>query len=124
MNARIALASLIAVAGMAAPPALARAPEPSAVTIDNYHAKDEALHFPGHVESSRKCEKNRKVIIHTTGPGAEGKIGSDKTNSKGKFRVTHPIPLPGEEAYAEVKRSTVGDMKCGRDESPPISLAG
>ncbi len=124
MKAKIALTSLIAIAAMAAQPALARAPEPSAVTIDNYHGEDGNVVFPGHVESSKKCEKDRKVTIHTTGPGAEGKIGSDETSSKGKFRVTEPIPVEGTEAYAKVKRSTAGEVTCGGDKSPSISLAG
>ena len=115
---------LIVIAAAAMQPAVARAPEPSAVTIDNYHGEDGTLYFPGHVESSKKCEKDRKVTVHTTGPGAEGKIGSDETNSKGKFRVTEPIPVPGTEAHAVVKRSTPGDLTCGSDKSPPISLAG
>jgi hypothetical protein len=124
MNARIALVSLIAIGTIAAQPALARAPKPSTVTIDNYYAQNETLYFEGRVQSSKKCEKNRKVTIHTTGPGAEGKIGADRTNSRGKYRVTHPIPVPGTDAHAEVKRSTAGDVTCGKDKSPPISLAG
>jgi hypothetical protein len=124
MKAGIALTALIVIAAAAMQPAVARAPKPSAVTIDNYHGEDGTLFFPGHVESSKKCERNRKVTVHTTGPGAEGKIGSDETNSKGKFRVSDPSPVPGTDAHAEVKRVEIGNVTCGSDKSPSISLAG
>ena len=124
MKARIAATALIMLAAAAVEPAVARAPEPSVVTVDNYHGEDGVIYFPGHVESSKKCEPGRKVTIHTTGPDAEGKIGSDETNSKGKYRIIEPAPVEGTEAYAQVKRSTVGNVTCAGDKSPSFSLAG
>ena len=125
MKPGIVLTSLFAIVALAVQPALARAPEPSEVTIDNYHSENEVLYFPGHVESSKKCEKDRKVTIYAFGGSdPDGKIGSDETNSKGKFKVTKPLPVNGEQAYAAVKKSSPGAVNCGSDESPPVNLSG
>jgi hypothetical protein len=68
----------------------------------------------------RKCVKQRKVIIKHAGE----KVGSDKTNKKGKYRVgVDYYSEPGDyKAVAKKKKKNHGQLICLKGRSKTITL--
>lgn len=97
----------------------------SSVTIQYNAAEDR---FQGHVGSERpQCERRRKVVVHMKTPGAEDpRVGSDRTNENGHWRVVPTSSAPGE-YYARVLRRVraTGSHKhvCQRARSSTIDVA-
>ncbi|MBK5116437.1 MAG: hypothetical protein JJE23_05905 [Thermoleophilia bacterium] len=61
----------------------------------------------GKVTSSNpKCERGRKVTLFFEGPSDDMKIGTDKTNKKGKFSVEESL-FAGS-YYVKVAKKTLG----------------
>jgi hypothetical protein len=73
-----------------------------------------------HGHTVRKCVKKRKVIIKHAGE----KVGSDKTNKKGKYRVgIDPYTEPGDyKAVAKKKKKNHGRLVCKKGRSKTITL--
>ena len=64
--------------------------------------------FSGKIDSSKgKCVDGRKVTVYRKKSGDKTKLGSDKTNDKGKFKVGVGNGPPKDGKYlAQVKQST------------------
>jgi hypothetical protein len=86
--------------------------------------------FSGKIDSSKsKCVKDRKVKVYRKKNGNKDKLGSDKTNNKGKFSVGVGNGPPKDGKYfAEVKESsyTGGDgdkVTCLDNKSGSVSIS-
>jgi 5-hydroxyisourate hydrolase-like protein (transthyretin family) len=64
--------------------------------------------FSGKIDSNKgKCVEGRKVTVYRKKNGNKKKLGSDKTNDKGKFKVgVGDGPPKNGKYFAEVKEST------------------
>ena len=70
-----------------------------------------------------KCEKRRKVALHFSGEYTLVRIGTDKTNRKGKWSVNAPVAERG--LYiATTKAVKRGDVKCARGRSKAVRFSG
>jgi hypothetical protein len=101
----------------------------STVEIDSFKAEMGNAIFSGAVESPRRaCERRRKVIVigrDEQADNARRRLGTDRTNRRGRFTVTEPIPFAEDFVFAKVKRAELDSgAKCLRDRSPEISTAG
>jgi hypothetical protein len=67
----------------------------------------------GKIDSTKgKCVKNRKVKVFRKQSGNKSKLGSDKTNDKGKFGIGLPS-LKNGKYFAEVKEKDLADTSSG-----------
>jgi hypothetical protein len=128
----IRFAGLIAVvaAAIVAPIALGGQDKfKSTVEFDNFEAEAGNAIFSGSVESpKRACERRRKVVVigrDEQADNARRRLGTDRTNRRGRFTVSEPIPFQEDFVFAKVKRAELDSgAKCLRDRSPEISTAG
>jgi hypothetical protein len=69
--------------------------------------------FTGDVVSDKaKCERGRKVVVKKVTPGSDFKVGSDRTNRRGAFKVGHGGRAHGDgKFYAKVKKKRFTNNK-------------
>jgi hypothetical protein len=63
--------------------------------------------YHGKVKSEvRKCERGRRVVLFEQRPGADRKVGADRSNTEGRWVVRVPLAelQPGDRFYAKVRR--------------------
>ena len=86
--------------------------------------------YHGRVKSNfEECEDGRRVILFRVKPGEDQKIGKDRANNRGKWRVPAPGNLaPGDRFYAKVRNYDAGGtgtgLGCARDKSPTVEFVG
>ena len=75
-------------------------------------------HFKGTVRSGHDaCEGSRKVKLYRRQPGADERVGDDRTNDRGKWEIV--LDKPNENVfYAMVEDREIGAGKCLKDRSP------
>jgi hypothetical protein len=121
----VTVGALVAVMLVAAPPGGARVVTESKVTISRflplYHGKVKSAYA--------ECEANRKVILYRKKPGADQKIGKDRANGNGKWKVgISGDPPNGAKYYAKVRNyeasSTGTGLSCANDKSPTVTFVG
>ncbi len=98
-----AAAAMVAVLALAAGTALGQVQTyDSKITISRavplYHGKVKA--------PTGKCMRGRKVVLFQKQPGADAKLGKDRTNRKGRWIVELPAAdlAPQDRFYAKVRR--------------------
>ena len=78
--------------------------------------------FKGKVKSQKKaCKKNRKVTVKRVRSGSDQKIGSTKSNKKGKWRVD-TAPAQNGKYYAVAKKKSKNNYVCKKGKSPKITV--
>ena len=121
----ITLGALVAVVLVAAPPGGARVVAESEVTISRflplYHGKVKSAY--------QECKANRKVILYRKRPGADKKIGTDRANDNGRWKVAiSGSPPNGAKYYAKVRNyeasGTGTGLSCSNDRSPTVTFVG
>jgi len=71
--------------------------------------------FKGQVVSERRgCKVDRKVILKKVRPGKNKKVGTDRTNKFGNWRINKKNPKG--RYYAKIRRT----LRCTRDKSPTV----
>jgi hypothetical protein len=86
--------------------------------------------FSGKIDSSKgNCVKGRKVVLYRRKSGDKKKLGSDKTNNKGKFSIgLGDGPPKNGKYFAEAKKSSFENGKgdkitCGGADSAKVTLS-
>lgn len=74
------------------------------------------------VSKQSKCEKRRKVALRFQGEYTPVRIGADKTNKKGRWKVS--ATLERGFYYATVAPVKRGDVKCAGAESKSVRFTG
>jgi hypothetical protein len=74
--------------------------------------------------SSRKakCEKGRKVVLQFAGEYTTVRVGSDKTDGQGRWKINASLTDPGV-YYAKTKAVKRGTVKCAAAESKGKTLS-
>ena len=94
------------------------------VTI-NFSQSTYSAKFFGKVKSDKNaCKKDRKVLVfHKTNSG-KVKVGSDKSNDRGRWRLNVGGTPPPGDYFAKAKKKLLngGDVVCKSDKSPTISV--
>ncbi len=92
-------------------------------TLPLYHGKVKS-DFP-------ECVKGRKVFLFRKKSGPDQKIGKDKANAHGYWRVSYPGNPPlGAKFYAKVRNYDASEpgpgtgLGCSRDKSQTITFVG
>jgi len=80
--------------------------------------------FSGKIDSSKgKCVKDRKIVLLRKKNGDKKKLGSDKTNDKGKFKIgTGGNPKNGK-YFAKADAENVGSDTCGGEKSAKVEIS-
>jgi hypothetical protein len=113
-------------------PALAQAggnSYPTLFTAFKYKLSDGESFFKGQIDSTKgNCIKERKVVLYRKKNGDKTKLGGDKTNNKGKFKIDLGGKPPKKGTYfAEVNKTKIGnnDNKntCLGQKSPSVELS-
>jgi hypothetical protein len=123
----IAVASVVAFAALGLGVAAAHDNSSKTKVTIAYHLGPapyyEGTNFHGKVKSHHhKCIKHRKVTVKRKKSGNDQKIGSDKSNNKGKWKVLTG-PVPSGKYYAVAKKKTLGNGHvCKKGKSPTIAV--
>jgi hypothetical protein len=87
--------------------------------------KERLTYYRGGVESEiRKCERGRRVVLFEQRPGADRRLGTDRSRftprypGQGYWEVT--VHRGKRRAYAEVRREVRDGFVCRADRSPTI----
>ena len=86
--------------------------------------------YHGKVKSAfRECEKGRKVFLFRKRPGPDQKVGKDRANNRGKWKIGAPGNLaPGDRFYAKARNfeasGTGTGLSCLRDKSRTVTFVG
>jgi hypothetical protein len=119
--------ALCATFALAASPAVARAPAPTIFTKFKYKLDSGVATFRGEITSpNASCITGRKVKLLRKKNGGKDKVGSDRTNGKGKFEIDlgHGRPKSGK-YIATIKETTVSSSTtCLAHTSPAVKISG
>jgi hypothetical protein len=87
--------------------------------------------YHGKVKSSdERCERGRRVTLFEKQPGADDKVGSDRTNQQGRWKVKVPTGdlQPNDRFYAKVRRKlrivSADGYVCRGDTSRTLTFVG
>ena len=75
------------------------------------------------VSKEPKCEKRRKVALKFSGEYTPVRVGTDKTDKKGRWSVNVPLEDAGF-YYATTGPVKRGDVKCRGAESKSVRFSG
>jgi len=103
--------------------------------VDKFDSKTTISRFlplyHGKVKSAEdKCERGRRVALFETRPGRDRKVASDRTDSRGRWKVKVPAGQlePQDRFYARARRKlniVSGDgFVCRPDRSPTVVFVG
>lgn len=71
------------------------------------------------------CEPGRRVILYKKVPGFDPRVGRDKTDQAGRWKITPSNLEPGQAFYALVRQQRLGnDINCNPDQSAVIKFVG
>ena len=113
------LAGLAAIAVLVAGVGTASAGTGAAPTFFTKFALDGSK-FSGKITSSKsKCEKSRKIVLYRKKNGDKKKLGSDKTNDKGKFKIGVGNNPKNGKYFAQAKETN----KCQGEKSAKVELS-
>ena len=125
--AAVALVAAIAPAGAGARAGLEQSQFPTQFTKFKYELSDGKAKFEGKIDSAKSsCVNARKVKLIRKANGDEKKLGTDETNSKGKFSIgAGSPPIKEGKYYAEVKEKSIdsGEKTCLSQTSGSIKLS-
>jgi hypothetical protein len=80
--------------------------------------------FAGEIDSSKgKCVQNRKIVLYRKKNGDRKKLGSDKTNGKGKFKIGVGGNPKNGKYFAEADVKGVGDGTCQGEKSAKVEIS-
>ena len=95
------------------------------LTLTKDTGVDALLHFTTVVESEgRKCERGRRVVLFKRRPGADGKLGTDRSHGGGGFLrlvIADRTATALDVVYARVKPKVRDRFVCGADRSETIN---
>jgi hypothetical protein len=86
--------------------------------------------YHGKVRSAfDECEAGRKVFLFRKQPGPNEKIGVDRANGQGKWKVQFPgDPENGDKFYAKARNVEISSkgtgLSCARDKSRTVTFVG
>ena len=78
------------------------------------------IDFNGKLQSTPKCRKGRRISVFKVRPGKDLKVGSGKSNRRGKWYVPGEVPGTNNSNgtyYAKTPRVKKGDTVCAGDKS-------
>jgi hypothetical protein len=105
-------ALLIALAGLSATAAWAATKYPTIFTEFSLKASSSGGKFKGQIDSTKgKCVNKRQVKLFRKHNGKKKKLGSDKTNSKGKFSIEISGKLKDGSYYSKVSKKDFDNGK-------------
>ena len=79
--------------------------------------------FAGKIDSRKgRCEKDRKVILYRKRDKQKNKLGADKTNDKGKFKVRVGANPDAGKYFAQVKSRNFANGTCRGEKSAKVEL--
>jgi hypothetical protein len=79
--------------------------------------------FTGEIDSSKgKCVQNRKIVLVRKKDGDKKKLGSDKTNDKGKFKIGVGGSPKNGKYFAQADAKNVGADTCGGEKSAKVQI--
>ncbi len=67
--------------------------------------------------------KNRKIVLYRKKNGDKKKLGSDKTNDKGKFKIGVGGNPKNGKYFAEADAKGVGDGTCQSQKSAKVEIS-
>jgi len=123
----LAPTALIAALGLSAGTALAEVEKFDSrttigIAVPLYHGKVKS--------EARQCVRNRRVVLFERREGPDAKVGSDRTNRRGKWKVKVPVAdlEPQDRFYAKARRKlniVSGDgYVCRGDRSKTVTFVG
>ena len=123
------LVAALAVSALALAPAssVAATKYPTRFTEFKLKGSSSGAKFKGRIGSTKgKCVNKRTVKLFRKHNGKKKKLGSDKTNQKGKFGIELPGKLENGAYYAKVKRKDFdnGAKVCLDVTSPKVRVSG
>ena len=128
MSVRL-VAAVLAVSALALAPGLSSAATkyPTRFTRFKLKGTSSGARFKGRIHSTKgKCINKRNAKLFRKHNGKKKKLGSDKTNQKGKFGIELPGKLKNGSYYAKVKRKDFdnGAKVCLDVTSPKVRVSG
>jgi hypothetical protein len=78
--------------------------------------------FAGKIDSSKgKCVNDRKIVLYRKKNKDKKKLGADKTNEKGKFKIGVNDPKDGK-YFAMAKSKSAGNDDCQGEKSAKVEI--